>query len=498
MFFNVIRWFLLLLTFIDYNYAAAKSKNLVPWRKVEKRHKRSIDGNVLPPLPITRPSDDNRVPIPYREGGQENSQQDSRRDYTGVGTRDYDYRQYPNYPQHQGESSQPPTASGGMVNIGSDPQIEFRSHIETSDRNVGRVLSSSQDYPTTRGGYRYTSTVYSGPGSQTSYRYQPPYDQLGSQGQSQYNTGTGSTSTGGTQYSPYVGSGVSYNPAGSRVQYVGGGGRYPIYNRNERVYGGSSNYIPNRGVLSNDPNCPSDTTNVYINNMGCTQAISALGSFICYNYERVSRECCERCLSLKKATNTGCEYGDWSYQCRNIQPFDCYNDRNRDICCETCRLHRERQVQVIPGCEYGDLTPRCQIIREKRHLCYLPENQRLCCVTCPSLSDQGNSVCKWGDQNPDLCRPFDQQGELRINCYMPTVQQICCESCERLKSRFRNQIAGCEYGDRPVSFNTAYGILDCGNYISRFGVEVCNNPDVSTHCCNTCYRYRLQSQSGKK
>ena len=43
----------------------------------------------------------------------------------------------------------------------------------------------------------------------------------------------------------------------------------------------------------------------------------------------------------------------------------------------------------IRGCEYGDLTPRCQIIREKRHLCYLPENQRLCCVTCPSLADQG-------------------------------------------------------------------------------------------------------------
>ena len=46
---------------------------------------------------------------------------------------------------------------------------------------------------------------------------------------------------------------------------------------------------------------------------------------------------------------------------------------------------------VIPRCEYGDLTPRCQIIREKRHLCYLPENQRLCCLTCPSLAD-GNDT----------------------------------------------------------------------------------------------------------
>lgn len=52
------------------------------------------------------------------------------------------------------------------------------------------------------------------------------------------------------------------------------------------------------------------------------------------------------------------------------------------------------------------------------------------------------SVCQWGDQNPELCAPFDQNSQLRINCYMPTVNQICCETCERLKSRSQYQIPG--------------------------------------------------------
>ena len=38
----------------------------------------------------------------------------------------------------------------------------------------------------------------------------------------------------------------------------------------------------------------------------------------------------------------GCEYGDRSYQCTNIQPFDCYVERNRQICCDRCRIFREQ------------------------------------------------------------------------------------------------------------------------------------------------------------
>lgn len=493
---------------IEYNCKAAKLKDSFLSKIELRRHKRDIDGNDLPPLPLTSSSNDNGVPLTYavEEGGADSAQQDRGNDYTGTGTtRNYDYRNV----------SPVTTTSPGMVNVGSDPQIVFRSHIGSArGQYPARTASNAQDNSrtsTSGGGYRYTSTVYSGPGSRTAYRYRPPYDQLGNRNnqgggysQTQYNTRTGTqqypyrgqqgTRT-QTQYSPYVGSGVNYNPSGSRVQYIGGSGRYPLYNRNERVYGGSSNYIPNRGVLSNDRTCPTDSIQVYINNMGCTQAINTLGSFICYNYERVSQECCERCLSLKKSINTGCEYGDWSYQCRNMEPFDCYNDRNRDICCETCRIHKERQTEGLPRCEYGDLTPRCQIIREKRHLCYLPENQRLCCLTCPSLAEQNNTVCKWGDQNPELCTPFDQQNQLRINCYVPTVQQICCGTCNRLKLRVSNQVAGCEYGDRPVSFSTPFGLLDCGLYIRRFGMDVCSNTEVSTHCCYTCYRYR-QSRPG--
>ena len=41
--------------------------------------------------------------------------------------------------------------------------------------------------------------------------------------------------------------------------------------------------------------------------------------------------------------------------------------------------------------------------------------------------------CPWGDQNTDLCQPFDRSGNIRINCYAPPIKRICCQSCERLK-----------------------------------------------------------------
>lgn len=50
--------------------------------------------------------------------------------------------------------------------------------------------------------------------------------------------------------------------------------------------------------------------------------------------------------------------------------------------------HNNSKISAVAGCEYGDLTPRCQTVRDRKHLCYLPENQRLCCVTCPSLEDR--------------------------------------------------------------------------------------------------------------
>ncbi|KAL5011195.1 hypothetical protein ScPMuIL_011722 [Solemya velum] len=186
----------------------------------------------------------------------------------------------------------------------------------------------------------------------------------------------------------------------------------------------------------------------------------------------------------------GCEYGDKSYQCKNIEPFDCYVQRNRDICCETCERFRTQHSGGTLGCEFGDLTPRCQTVLQRPHLCYMPENQRLCCVTCPRLGTQDNSDCQWGDQNPDLCQPFDARGALRINCYQSSVQQVCCSTCERLASRIRHPVAGCEHGDRPVTFSTPSGTLDCGEYIRQYGVEHCDSPDVAQYCCYTCQRYR--------
>ena len=51
------------------------------------------------------------------------------------------------------------------------------------------------------------------------------------------------------------------------------------------------------------------------------------------------------CPEINVRSTAGCEYGDRSTQCRDISPFDCYNDRNRQICCERCEQFR----QQMPG-----------------------------------------------------------------------------------------------------------------------------------------------------
>ena len=51
-------------------------------------------------------------------------------------------------------------------------------------------------------------------------------------------------------------------------------------------------------------------------------------------------------------------------------------------------------------------------------------------------------------------------------------------------------ITGCEYGDSPVQFSTGTEILDCAEYIGQFGVQNCQDDEIASKCCYTCYRYR--------
>lgn len=291
-------------------------------------------------------------------------------------------------------------------------------------------------------------------------------------------------------------SGVSYGTTNQDGGYVDTSQSRPVDS-----YGGTQFYSSGRSYqttydpvvsqISSDPNCPMTNTRVTINGLTCHNAVAQLGPYVCYNYERVSTECCERCLQVKRPENLGCEYGDRSHQCRDIQPFDCYNERNRQVCCDRCRQFREQRAQTSPaGCEYGDLTNRCQSMVQRPYLCYLPENQRVCCQSCPRLANTQEPSCQWGNQNPELCHPYDANRRLQLNCYLQAVQEICCATCRSLRERMRDVIPGCEYGDSPVLFYSGREALDCPAYISQYGLDNCDDPEISRKCCYTCYRYR--------
>lgn len=395
-------------------------------------------------------------------------------------------------------------------NTGTQTTRTQRYNAGTHGSNTGRQTTGTQGYNTGSQGYNTGTSYTTGAGSQTQYPYNT--------GSSTYTTRTRTTQT----YYPYQTrttyrtSGAGAGGGGGGGAAGGGGGGYNSLgtvvnlnnldshlNQNPQFNTGSSstvtrygsNSVPNTGIISDDPNCPASSSyRVYINQMECSQAVDTLGSFICYNYERVSRACCEKCLSIKRSSNRGCEYGDRSYQCRNMEAFDCYVPRNREICCHTCNRYEQQLSTGIAGCQYSDHTPRCQIVGERRHLCYLTENQRLCCQTCPRLEDLTNPSCRWGDQNPQLCEPFTNDNQLRVNCYQTSVRQVCCSTCERLRSRIRVNIPGCQFGDRPVRMNTPLGMLDCREYVRQYGLDVCDTDAISTHCCYTCYQYRSLSR----
>lgn len=381
---------------------------------------------------------------------------------------------------HQGGSYQAGSYQTGQGSDSSGVQIpnfepEYRSYDVSQDLG-GQSGGSGQ---TSTGSRLYNSRPDNSYGTQDSNR-QNVYTSGGSGVNPNYypgNTGSGSTI--------YRGGSSSYYPSGS------GSAVYPI-NRGRAT-------APNTGGMSNDPNCPAPGGyDVYINGLRCNEAVRTLGKFICYTYERSSSDCCETCLAVKQSYNTGCEYGDRSFQCRNIEAFDCYVARTRDICCDRCAQYLRQLNTGVANCAYGDLTPRCAVINQKRHLCYLPENQRLCCITCPRVATDSTPDCRWGDQNPELCTPYTPNGIMRINCYQSSVKQVCCRTCEHIKSSIRSPVAGCEYGDKPVSINTPRGTLNCANYIHYAGETACNDSEIRSYCCHTCYRYQqARSRAGQ-
>ncbi|KAK7486438.1 hypothetical protein BaRGS_00022362 [Batillaria attramentaria] len=270
--------------------------------------------------------------------------------------------------------------------------------------------------------------------------------------------------------------------AGGPFQPTYAGQQQPFYN-----YGYSQTGYDTSGYY--DSECPNTGIRIQINGIPCNAAIDRYGSYLCYRHEYTSQECCQKCRTLKNAARIGCEYGDHSGRCAQLQSFDCYDLRNRQSCCETCE--RLRQPGARAGCEYGDMTPNCERVRQNPGLCYIPENRYLCCDTCSTIRVGDNSECPWGDQNQDLCQPFDQNGGIRINCYAPPIRRICCQSCQRLQEWIPAEIPGCEYGDRPVTFNTGtHRNLNCTSFMRYFGHEQCSvNQAVGTNCCYTCHRY---------
>lgn len=364
-------------------------------------------------------------------------------------------------------------------------------------QTAGGQYSATGQQPQQPSSSSTSSTSSSSAGVQRQHRPSITMRAGGQQGVAQgfptyYSTGVlrssspGGQASSGTGQSPFPSGGSNYASGGSNYAssgngVYGGGQQVPSYN-----YGYGQGGSEESGY---DSECPNTGIRIQINGIPCEQAIDHYGSYLCYRHEYTSRECCLRCRSLKTPARVGCEYGDHSGRCQQLQSYDCYDLRNRQSCCQTCE--RMQKQGARPGCEYGDMTPNCDRVRQSPGLCYIPENRYLCCETCSNLRVTEDPECPWGDQNPDLCQPFDRSGNIRINCYAPPIKRICCQSCKRLEEWIPFDQPGCEYGDKPVTFNTgSHRSLNCTTFMRYFGQEQCtHNQAVASNCCYTCHRY---------
>lgn len=224
--------------------------------------------------------------------------------------------------------------------------------------------------------------------------------------------------------------------------------------------------------------CPKDNIRILINGVDCPVAIDTLGHYLCYKYEHRFRSCCEKCVQLRNHQKPGCEYGDHSRQCQNLDPYLCYERQNREICCETCPRLKKFASGTGHSCEYGDMTPRCKFINPS--MCYRQEIQRLCCYTCPILRNQQSPECLYGDRDGFLCAALRMD---RSRCYREHTRQICCNACSRL----RLSVPDCAYGDHRVAFNTPLGAFGCEQFIRIYGRAECKNPTIKSRCCASCY-----------
>ncbi|BFZ05100.1 hypothetical protein BsWGS_08139 [Bradybaena similaris] len=384
----------------------------------------------------------------------------------------------------QGHSSQPSGINGSTYHSLRHTGYPSGSRISTPQRSVFRTNYT----------YDHGSPAAVNPTSQ--FVYQPYQHIIPSQRQpsTQQQTyipnqrpGSGNLQnqqTGQVDSRPAVGSSRGASPNyWTRYEHAGQGNWYPAQDAGTYYYP-----FNEQEVYST---CPDTGVEVRINGLDCQQAVEQYGNSLCYSQEYTSRLCCEVCRPKKQVSKTGCEYGDHSQQCSTITAADCYDVRNRQICCETCDRLRKRDAAV--GCEYGDMSIRCDAVRQNAGLCYRPENQRVCCETCSQSRNVSNPGCPWGNVDQNLCQMFDDHtSNVRVNCYSHQKRRLCCQTCERLKEWLPHDLPGdCQYGDKPVVFTTShYGRLNCSTILNYFSVEECStNPTFYVNCCYTCHRY---------
>ncbi|XP_076451149.1 uncharacterized protein LOC143287022 [Babylonia areolata] len=416
------------------------------------QHQSSVSGDEEPVVevfpsehPVLNPQASHLQQLRQREAARQRHLEQLRRQQQAAGGAAQRHRASPGFQQRvftgaqsQGGGQGRPTQYGG--------QRPFPRQVFTGPQFQGGV----QGRPTQYGGQRpLPRQVYGG--------LQPVHGS--SQGQQVF-------ASGGRWQRPYGYGNYGY-PQGGSYGYPQGG----------FVQGGYDSECPNTGIR------------IQINGIPCEQAVDVYGSYLCYRHEYTSRECCLKCRTLKDPSRVGCEYGDHSGRCQQLQPYDCYDLRNRQGCCDSCQ--RMRIAGARSGCEYGDMTPNCEQVRQNPGLCYIPENRYLCCQTCSTIRVTEDPECPWGDQNADLCQPFDRSGNIRINCYAAPIKRICCQACQRLEDWIPINQPGCEYGDRPVTFNTgSHRNLNCTSFMRHYGYEQCSlNQAVATNCCYTCHRF---------
>lgn len=252
-----------------------------------------------------------------------------------------------------------------------------------------------------------------------------------------------------------------------------------------------------------------DTRGIMISGRSCSAHVAVKGRGTCYQ-NVMQTHCCETCLKYIDKRAISCEFGDdtsvvWSggQSCSQLvsqKPKSCDQDSVRKSCCASCRALESVSGSVVSKpwqpVTKSPLKNECEdrqnvkingkscleLIRDQPANCYSQQTLTYCCASCRKTK-QNVAGCEYGDKLVKFSGKYICAQLLRSKpnaCQQASVHENCCQSCRNWKEKKPAASSCTDQSGVRINGKT------CRELISTDGPGQCYSEKVQKWCCETC------------